>query len=104
MRVIPIDSKLPFKFRRSRPQGKVPGRVKLLIGAVLVFWGPPLLYSVIIHHALPFFVLLCTQILGVLLGIHFYRKQSDYNLSCVPANYAPKFPRAARAYKRKDAA
>jgi hypothetical protein len=104
MPVIPIDSKLPFKFRRPRPQGKVPRGVKLLIGAAFVFWGPPVLYSVIIHHALPFFVLLYTQILGVLLGIHLYLKQSNDNLSCVPANYVPKFPRAASAYKRKDAA
>jgi hypothetical protein len=82
----------------------VPRGVKLLLGAALVFWGPPLLYSVIIHHALPFFVLLCTQLLGVMYGIHLYLKQSDDKLSCVPANDVPKFPRAARAYKRKDAA
>jgi hypothetical protein len=82
----------------------VPEGVKLLAVAALTFWGPSMLYSAIIGHALPFYVMACNQTLGVLLGILLYQNQSSDNLSCVPANYVPKVPRAARAYKKKDAA
>lgn len=104
MRVIPFDSKLPVKFRGPRAQGKVPEGMQLLAGVALIFWGPPLLYSAIIGHPLPFFVMACNEALGVLLGILLYRKHSVEQLSCVPAGYVPEVPRAARAYKKRDAA
>ncbi|HEY9402453.1 MAG TPA: hypothetical protein VIQ24_07145 [Pyrinomonadaceae bacterium] len=104
MRVIPIDSKLPFKFRGPRVKDRLPEGAKLLAGAALTFWGPPLLYSVIIDNALPFFVMFCNQALGILLGILIHRNQSGDNLSCVPANYIPNVACAARPYKLKKVA
>lgn len=89
MKVEYIDSKMPFKFCRPRVTDRVPEGMKFLAAAVLAFWAPTLLYCAVTGQALPFYLMVCNESLGVLMGLWLYEKHTDESLTCVPTKSKP---------------
>jgi hypothetical protein len=79
-----IDSRMPFKFCRLRAQERVPEGLKFLTGAVLTLWVPTLIFCWVTGQAMPFYLMVCTEVLGVSIGILMYKKRPDTFPSCVP--------------------
>lgn len=104
MGVVSIDSKMPIKFRGLRAYRRVPEGAKLLASAVLVHWGPALLYCSITGQMLPFYVMACNQALGIALGVLRYKKQPGESLSCVPLGLVPHAPSGPQIYEVRKAA
>jgi hypothetical protein len=104
MGVVLIDSKMPFKFNGPRSYRGVPEGIKFLVGATLTNWAPVLLYCYVTGEMLPFYSILCSQVLGAALGILMYKKQPGEWLSCVPVDLIPDIPSGAQIYDERKAA
>lgn len=104
MSVVSIDSKMPLKFRGPRAYKRAPEGMKFIAGAVLVHWGPALMYCSVIGDALPFYLMACNHALGVALGILRYARQPGERLSCVPLDLIPNAPESPQSYEVKKAA
>lgn len=104
MKVIAINSKMMFKALGTRGDGRVPERVVFFAKAALICWGPTLLFCCVVGAALPLYVLLCSQGLGVLAGVWLYNQRPDGLLSCVPMDYRPDVPDASDARQLGKAA
>ncbi len=92
MKVVPINSRMLFKFDAPRAQATVPEGFKLVVGVATTCWIPTLLFCLTIRNALPFVLIFCSEVLGTLLGVLMY-KQARYRItSCVPVTRVPKSP------------
>jgi hypothetical protein len=70
----------------SRPRAAVPEELKFFIGIGLTLWLPTLMACYVIGQALPIYVLVVVELLGVLIGVLIFKQPSDGLLSCVPVN------------------
>ena len=104
MKVESIDSRMPFKFSRPRAHERLPEGVKFLAGAALVFWGPLLSLCYVIGHALPLYLLIFPEALGLALGVFLYKNQPDGFPPRSYVNHVPDVPRPARAGERRKVA
>lgn len=104
MGVVPIDSKMPFKFRGLRAYRRVPDEMKFLACAVLVHWGPALMYCSVTGEMLPFYLMVCNQMLGVVLGVLMYKKHLSVSSSYVPLGLTPDVSKGAQIYEVTKAA
>jgi hypothetical protein len=104
MNVIPISSKTIFKDFVPRAEERMSEGAKFLVAAILNFWGPTLSYCYLIGEALPFYLMLCVQTIGVILGVLIYNQKSDGLLSCVPINSRPDLPHVTHTRVPKRAA
>lgn len=89
MRVIPIRSRMLFKDFSPRAQETVPEGARFFAGAALTFWAPTLMYCYVIGQALPFYLMVCNEALGVLCGLFLYKKTRGGIPSCVPVTHRP---------------
>lgn len=104
MRVVSIDSKMPFKFNRPRARNRVPEGLTFPAGVVMTFWVPTLMYCLVTGQVLPLYSMVFTQMLGAALGVFMYKKQSNDYLSCVPVNHLPNVPKIAYSCGTKKVA
>lgn len=89
MRVIPIRSRMLFKDFSPRAQATVSEGARFLAGAVLTCWVPTLMFCYVIGQALPFYLTVCNEALGVLYGLFLYKKTWSGIASCVPVTHRP---------------
>lgn len=89
MRVIPIRSRMLFKDFSPRAQETVPEGARFLAGAALTFWAPTLMFCYVIGQALPFYLVVCNEALGVLCGLFLFKRSSSAIPSCVPVTHSP---------------
>lgn len=104
MRVVAIDSRMPVKFLGLLAHTKLSDEVRFFAGAACTFWAPALLYCFVIGHLLPFYLMVCSEILGVTLGALMYQKGSGRYLSCVPVTEVPDVPSNSHSNNTKRAA
>jgi hypothetical protein len=103
MRVVSIDSKMPFKFNRLRAHNRVSEGLIFLAG-IVIWWAPSLVYSLVSGQTLLLCLVGFTQALGAVLGVFVYMNQSSDYLSCVPVNHRPDVPNVAAIHEAKKIA
>lgn len=104
MKIISIRSKMLFKDFGPRVGDAASEETRFFAKAILNFWGPTLLFCYLLGAALPLYVMLCSQSVGVLVGLLIYRQQSYGVLSCVPVDYRPDVPNVSRIHEIDRAA
>jgi hypothetical protein len=104
MRVVSIDSKMPFKFNGPRTYNRVSEGLTFLAGVVMTFWVPTLMYCLVIGQLLPLYSMVFTQTVGAAFGVFMHKKQFNGYLSCVPVNHLPDVPKIAYICGTKKAA
>lgn len=102
MKVVQFSSRTLFGDFYPRAQ-RLPEGTKFLAGTALVFWGPVLLFSSVINHPSPFYLMLCIQLVGVVLGIFWSQKVHDELPHCFPKNSTRKVQRVKNNCEPKAA-
>lgn len=89
MRVQSIDSKMPFKFCRPRAGERAPEGWIILIGAMLTFWVPAVLFSVVVSNLSPLTFMLSAHALGLPLGLLLHGFDARRRLIELPLRHTP---------------
>jgi hypothetical protein len=91
-----------FGSHDSRSRAAVPEELKFFIGVALTLWLPTLMACYVIGQALPIYVLVVVEVLGVLIGVLIFKQPSDGLLSCSPIDRIAKAhtPMSSREVKR----
>jgi len=104
MKVVPISSRMPFKFLNPRAEPRVPEGLKLAAGVVSTCWMPTLLFCSTIGTALPFFLTFYCEVLGTLFGLLMYLHAPNRMTSCIPVTRIPRSPAQRIRSRDKHAA
>lgn len=123
MKVVPITTNKSFTFHgpraeQSAPEGsfnkelegsankgpkgllnEVPDWLIVLAGLGLTAWLPTLVWSLIINHNLPIYLIGSSEMLGSLIGYLFYGASWPALISCVPVTSMPAAP-SVRRFKK----
>lgn len=92
MKVVSIRSRMLFGEFYPRAEGKVPEGAKFVVGAGLTVCGPVLLFCYVVGQLLPFYLMMCNMVLGILWGISMFEQPQDAAASCVPMSTTPEAP------------
>ena len=99
-----IRSKMLFGDFYPQEDEAVPEGLKFAAAAALTYLAPTLLFCYVIGQYTPLYVVACSDLLGVSLGLWMVSRQTHGPASCVPVNEAPDVPSAARAGATRKAA
>jgi hypothetical protein len=104
-KVVSIGSRT-LKVPELYPQATnaLPEEAEFWTGVALTMWVPVLMACYVTGLALPFYVMICTESLGFVLGVWRYRHPVEGPLSCVPKQNIPRAPGDSGIQRMIDAA